>query len=190
MQCSLQSNEVSDSQSFGSATDLLEPQAVIASPCWDGAEYDCNLPVTKPSSVYLNLEDLKCFEVVEHQFHHYGITLKNAIALQPSNPAYPPRTGTNVLMGAPKNGWIEVIFSQPVCRFCCYVTSSQRTIMSAYDHQDKLLTRCSLAQSNLAGSNAQISPNAPMQIEHPNIYRVTFYALDGQLTLSDLSFGF
>ncbi|HEY9632485.1 MAG TPA: hypothetical protein V6D14_03710 [Coleofasciculaceae cyanobacterium] len=190
MQCSLQSNAVRESQTLGSATDLIEPEAMIASPCWGAAECDSNLLVIRPSSVYLNLEDLKCFEAVEHQFHHYGITFKNAIALQPSNPAYPSRSGTNVLMGAPTSGWLEAKFLQPISKFCCYVTSSQRTILSAYDHQDNLLVRCSMAGSNLAGSDSQISPNAQLRIEGSNISRITFYAFDGQLTVTDLSFSF
>ena len=188
-QCSIQWNEVSDSQVFESANDLKEPQAVSASPDWDVAEFDSNLVVIRPSSVCLNLEDLKCFEVVDRQFNHYGITLENAIAIQPSNPAYPPRTGTNVLMGAPKTGWMEIAFAQPIRQFCCYVTSSQRMLLSAYDHE-KLLTRRSLPKSNLAGSGSPILPNAPLRIEVANISRITFYAFDGQLTLSDLSFSF
>ncbi len=190
MQCSVQSNKVRDTQVFCSTTDLIEPQVAIASPCRSSAECNSNLLVIRPSSVCLNLEDLKCFEVVDRQFHHYGITFKNAIALQPSNPAYPPRSGTTVLMGAPKSGWLEVIFSQPICKFCCYVTSSQRTLLSAYDHQDTLLVHKSMTSSNLAGSDSKIPPNAQMNIEEANISRITFYAFDGQLTLTDLSFGF
>jgi hypothetical protein len=190
MQCSLQSNAVKDSQGLGVATDLIEPEAVIASPGWGTAECDSNLLVIRPSSVYLNLEDLKCFEVVERQFHHYGITFKNAIALQPSNPAYPPRSGTTVLMGAPKSGWLEADFLHPISQFCCYVTSSQRTILSAYDHQDNLLVRCSMTSPNLAGSDSQIPPNAQLTIEGSDISRITFYAFDGQMTIGDLSFSF
>lgn len=189
IQCSIQLDEVSNSNIFDSETGLKEPQAVIASPDWNVAEFDSNLVVIRPSSVCLNLEDLKCFEVVDRQFHHYGITFENAIALQPSNPAYPPpQAGTTVLMGAPKSGWLEVAFLQPVHQFCCHVTSSQRMLLSAYDHQNKLLIRSSLSKANLAGSDSPIPPNASFKIEVPNISRITFYAFDGQLTLSDLSF--
>lgn len=188
MQCSLQSNEVRDSEAFEPSTNSIEPQIIIASPCGSAVDCNSNLLVTKAAKVCLNLEDLKCFEVVEHQFHHYGIAFKNAIALQPSNPAYPSRFGTSVLMGAPKSGWLEAIFSQPVSMFCSYVTSSQRAILSAYDHQDQLLVRCSIPESNLAGSDSPIAPNAELKLEAPNIARVTFYAFDGQLTVADLSF--
>ena len=191
IQCSIQLNEVSDSNIFEPETDLKEPQAVIASPDWDVAEFDSNLVVRRPSSVCLNLEDLKCFEVVDRQFHHYGISFENAIALQPSNPAYPPpQAGTTVLMGAPKSGWLEATFLHPIHQFCCHVTSSQRLLLSAYDHQNKLLIRRSLSKANLAGSDSPIPPNAPFRIEVPNMARITFYAFDGQLTLSDLSFSF
>lgn len=190
VQCSIQLNEVSDSQVFESVTDLREPQAVIASPDWDVAEFDSDIVVIRPSSVCLNLEDLKCFEVVDRQFHHYGITFENAIALQPSNPAYPPRTGTTVLMGAPRSGWLEIAFLQPISQFCCHVTSSQRLLLSAYDHQNKLVARRSLPKPNLAGSDSPIPPNIPLKVEAPQISRITFYAFDGQLTVSDLSFSF
>lgn len=190
IQCSVQLNKVSDSEVSELATDLMEPPDVTASPYWGETEFDSNLLVIRPSSVCLNLEDLKCFEVVDHQFHRYGIIFTNAIALQPSNPAYPPRTGTTVLMGAPKSGWIEVAFSQPIRQFCCYVTSSQRMLLSAYDHQNKLIARKSLPKPNLVGSDSPIPPNALMKIEMPDITRITFYAFDGQLTLSDLSFSF
>jgi len=122
MQCSIQLNEVSDSNAFGSATDLKEPQALIASPDWDVAEFDSNLVVIRPSSVCLNLEDLKCFEVVDRQFHHYGLTFENAIALQPSNPAYPPRTGTSVLMG-----FVSSAVMSPVLSGCFCLPMTTRT---------------------------------------------------------------
>jgi hypothetical protein len=189
MQCSLQLNEVRESEACEPTTNSIEPQTIIASPCWSAVDCNSHLVVTKPARVRLNLEDLKCFEVVEQQFHHYGISFRNAIALQPSNPAYPPHSGITVLMGAPKSGWLEVIFSHPVSMFCSYVTSSQRTILSAYDCEDNLLGRASITEPNLAGSDSQIPPNAQLQIEAPNISRITFYAFDGQLTVSDLSFG-
>jgi hypothetical protein len=188
MQCTGPSNEVRGSQTDKTQINLLTPQTVIASS--SGRVADHPIPKINPSSVYLNLEDLKCFEVVDSQFSDYGIRLQNAIALLPSNPAYPTRTGTTVLMGAPKNGWLEATFTQAIRKFCCYVTSSQATTISAYDHQDKLLARQSLSGANLAGFDSHLPPNAQLLIEEPNITRITLYAFDGQLTASDLSFDF
>lgn len=192
MHCGLQSNQASDPEAFEQANDSVEPeqQVLIASPCWGVAKGDSTLLQIRPSNVCLNLEDLKCFEAVEHQFHPYGISFRNAIALQPSNPAYPPRTGTTVLMAAPKNGWLEVTFPKPVRLFCCYITSSQRTVLSAYDHQDNLLISQSLTNPNLADSDSPIPPNTQMRVEQPNISRITLNAFDGQLTVADLSYSF
>jgi len=190
IQCIRPSNKLRDSDVFEAANNLIEPQTTKGSPYWGAAECDSDLLVIRPSSVCLNLEALKCFEVVEHQFYHYGIIFENAIALQPSNPAYPPRFGNTVLMGAPRIGWLEATFPEPVNQFCCYVTSSKRTIMSAYDHQGKLLVRSSMTEANLAGSDSQIPPNAQLKIERSNISRITFYAFDGQLTINNLCFSF
>lgn len=189
MQCSLQSHEVKDSQAFKAVKGLIDTEAATTAPGWSAAKCDPNLVVIKPFSLCLNLEDLKCFEVVEHQFDQYGITFKNAIALIPSNPAYPARSGKIVIMGAPKSGWLEARFLQPVNYFCCYITSSQRTILSAYDNQDKLIVRKSMTGANLADSDSAIPPNAQMKLKEPNISRITFQAFDGQLTIADLSFG-
>ncbi|MCP2730471.1 hypothetical protein [Limnofasciculus baicalensis] len=182
MQCSLQLPEIRN-------YNWIEPQAMVASPCRSVAECDPNVVVSGHSPICLNLEDLKCFEVVEHQFHQYGVIFKNAIALQPSNPAYPPHSGTTVLMAAPKSGWLEIVLSKPITSFCCYVTSSQRTIMSLYDSQNVLIDKI-MTEPNLAGSDSSIPPNLELKIHNPNISRITFYAFDGQLTLDNLSFEF
>ena len=183
-------NKSREPKVFASSQKFVKPQMVIASPCWGTAEYDSNLVLLRASSVCLKLEDLKCFEVLERQFFPYGVTFKNAIALQPSNPAYPPPSGTKVLMAAPKSGWMEVRFSQPISTFYCYVTSSQPTILSAYDQKNTLLVNDSTAGANLASSDSEISPNILLRIEKPNISRIHFYAFDGQLTVADLCFEF
>jgi len=183
-------NKSREPKGFGSSKNFVKPQTIIASPCWGTAEYDANIVLLRASRVCLKLEDLKCFEVVEHQFRPYGITFKNAIALQPSNPAYPAPSGTKVLIAGPRNGWMEVIFSQPISSFYCYVTSSQPTILSAYDQQNRLLLNASTAGSNLATSDSEIPPNILLGVETANISRIHFYAFDGQLTIADLFYRF
>lgn len=189
-QSSLPWEEARDSEAFESAARFKESQAVMASPVREIGNSEPKRLTVKPVYARLNLEDLKCFEGVEKQFHYWGVLFRNAIALQPSNPAYPPRSGTTVLMGAPDSGWIEAIFPKPVCFVCCYVTSSQRTIMSAYDAQDNLLLRSEMPGANLAGSSSEILPNTQLSIQSPNISRITLSAFDGQLIVDDFSFGF
>lgn len=140
---------------------------------------------SQTTCIKLDLENLKCFEVVDCQFEDCGITFTNAIALQPSNPAFPPRSGSIVLMGGPRTGWMEATFKQPVCVVSCFVTSSRQAVLSAYDSQDCLLGKTEIPESNLAGSGSAVEPNRQLCLQIPNIHRVTFYAFDGQFSLDD-----
>lgn len=146
--------------------------------------------VKKPTYIRIALEDLKCFEVVENQFAHWGITFNNTIAIQPSNPAFVNQPGMTVLMGAPQHGMIEIFFESPVIFVSGLVTSSRRAILAARDREGNLLDQVQLAGPNLVGSNSSIAPSTPLSISATNIYQVTFYAFDGQLIVDDLTFSF
>jgi len=189
-QCSLPWEETREYGEASATNNFMEATARMNPAGFTSVEPELGSASSKPTSILLNLEDLPCFEVVERQFQRWGISFRNAIALHPSNPAYPPHSGSMVLMAAPKSGFLEILCQQPVRFFSCYVTSSQRTILSAYDSQDKILARAEMPGANLAGSDSQIPANAPLMLRGSNIYRITFYAFDGQLIVDDLSFGF
>lgn len=138
--------------------------------------------------IKLNLENLQCYEVVTEQFGELGIIFNNALALQPSNSAYLPRRGKMVLMASPKNGWIEANFTHPVTYFNCYVTSSQRTMLSAYNGSQELVSRIETAGANLANFESEIAPNARLTVTGSEIVRITLECFDGQLVVNDLSF--
>jgi hypothetical protein len=154
---------------------------------FEAARSDLITPI--PSSVRLDLEMLKCFEVVDRQFQSLGVTFANAIALHPSNPAFPPYSGITVLMGSPKSGWLEATFSQPVRFVSGLVTSSRRTVLAAFDQHDRPLGQVASEGPNLAGSDSDLEPNVSLSLRAENIHRITFYACNGHLTLSDFSFG-
>ena len=196
-QCSPYGDEIRNFNPADEAVDFSSSQPLVASPHRDtvGGQWDAT--PKNPTQIRLNLEDLKCFEVVERQFQHWGVTLSNCVAIQPSNPAYPPHSGTTVLMGAPRNGLLEISFERPVKSVNCYVTSSQRTVLCAFDREDNQIARVEIPSPNLAGSNSMVPPNAQLSVRSPsekqatpNIYRVSFFAFDGQLTVDDLSFSF
>lgn len=157
------------------------PKLDLANPELESSPSDC---------VSLDLEDLTCFEVVEQQFSELGVTFVNAIALHPSNPAYPPHSGTTVLMAAPKSGWFEATFRRPVRFVSGYVTSSRRTVLAAFDAEDQPLIQAESPEPNLAGLDADTQPNVQLSLRAANIHRVTFYAFDGNLTIGAFSFGF
>ncbi|WP_341525816.1 hypothetical protein WKK05_25015 [Nostoc sp. UHCC 0302] len=144
--------------------------------------------ITVPTSIYLNLEDLKCFEAVERQYEQWGVIFHNSLAIQPSNPAFPTNSGQTVLMGAPKSGFLEASFLRPVNWVSAFVTSSQRLVLSAYDRDRQLLAQTVLPGSNLANSDSTIPPNTLLSVTVNNISSVTFCTFNGQFTLDDFRF--
>lgn len=145
-------------------------------------------PFANPQQAYLDLEDLACFEVVDHQFERQGVTFTNAIALHPSNPAFPARSGQTLLMGAPHPGLIEARFHRPIGFISAFVTASRAAVLSAYDLHDRLIAETALHEANLAGSETTLPPNIELCLCTPNIHRVVFSAVGGHITIDDFSF--
>lgn len=187
---SLQSDGFAEFDTACRSMDLNGKKSVVATPERSGAGSEVRSRATVPAIVRVALEELKCFEVVEHQFAHWGVTFSNAVAIQPSNPAFFTRSGATVLMGAPKSGQIEITFKYPVHWVSGLVTSSRRTVLSAWDIDGNSIVQDEMPGPNLAGSNSPIPPSAPLRVKGPNIHRITFYAFDGQLVVDDLMFGF
>ncbi|MBH8553279.1 hypothetical protein I8751_13030 [Nostocaceae cyanobacterium CENA357] len=147
-----------------------------------------NAEFVVPGCICLNLEDLKCFESVEHQYEHWGVIFHNTLAIQPSNPAFPTLSGSTVLMSLSKGGFLEANFLQPVNCVSAFVTSSQRLVLSAYDRDRQLLAQTILPGANLANSDSAVPPNTLLSIKAPDIYSVSFCAFDGQFTLDNFRF--
>jgi hypothetical protein len=143
-----------------------------------------------PTCISLDLEDLKCFEAVERQYEQWGVIFHNCLAIQPSNPAFPTRSGLTVLMGAPKSGFLEATFLRPVNLVSTCVTSSQRLVLCAYGSDRQLLAQTILPGANLANSDSLIPPNTLLSVTANDIHSVTFCAFDGQFTLDDIRFSF
>lgn len=162
---------------------------VVASTLQEQVESaDDNAQVAVPKCICINWEDLKCFEPVEGQYERWGVIFHNALAIQPSNPAFPPHSGLTVLMGSPKGGFLEASFLYPVNCVSACVTSSQRLVMSAYDRDRQLLAQTVLPAANFANSDSALSPNTLLTVTANNIHSVTFCAFDGQFTLDDFRF--
>lgn len=138
--------------------------------------------------ILLQLDNLKCFEVVEHQYESRGVIFNNCIAIEPSNPAFPPHSGVVVLMGSPKSGLLEATFVRPVNLVSAFVTSSQQLVLSAYNRDRQLLNEAILPCGNLANSDSTVAPNTLLTVSADDIYSVSFRAFYGQFTVDDLSF--
>ncbi|MCU0518015.1 MAG: hypothetical protein MUC60_14350 [Oscillatoria sp. Prado101] len=187
-QCNVQCNGFKKPDNPEPEIGWREPPEIVASPYRERTTKEEHLLVSAPACVRLYLEDLKCFEVVDSQFEKWGVTFNNAVAINPSNPAFPPHSGSTVLMGAPKSGFVEATFSQPVRFVSGFVTSSRRAVLVAYDGDGQPVASAEIPGPNLAGSDSQIPPNAQLSVRAKNICRVTFLTFDGHLTVGDLSF--
>lgn len=143
---------------------------------------------TASKCFYLRLENLKCFEKVENQFQDLGVIFNNCMAIQPSNPAFPLRSASVVLMGSPQSGLLEASFLNPVKSVRAFITSSQRLVLSAYDRERQLVDQSVLPSANLANSDSAVSPNTLLLVSANNIHSVTFCAFDGQFTVDGFNF--
>lgn len=139
--------------------------------------------VKTSTKIRLALEELYCFEVIENQFQHLGITFNNAIALQPSNPAFVIKPTTTVIMGAPKGGHLEINFKYPVQKVCGMITSSSGTALLAYDVEGKKVGETRMSVSHYISSDALNFPHAQLKLSGFNIQKVIFETFDGQLIL-------
>ncbi|MDJ1182325.1 hypothetical protein [Roseofilum casamattae] len=146
----------------------------------------------RENGVRLDLETLQGFEAVSDRFQDRGIRFRNAIALQPSNPAYPPKLGTMVAIPGPKSGWMEIWLTQPARTVSCYVTSSRRLALTAFNDGDEEVASTELPEANLADSNSKLPPNIRLilQAKTAEIYRINFSAFDGQFSVDDFYFQF
>ncbi|PAX49076.1 hypothetical protein [Brunnivagina elsteri] len=142
------------------------------------------------SCVSLNLDILKCFESVKLQYEELGIIFSNCIAIEPSNPAFPTNEGSIVLMGAPKSGFLEAAFLNPINTAKVLITSSQRLIMSAYNRDRQLIVQNILPGANLANTDSVVPPNALLSVKAQDIYSISLCAFDGQFTIDEFSFCF
>lgn len=151
--------------------------------------------VSTVKGVRLDLEDLPSFAVVDQQYAPWGVLFSNAVAICPSNPAYPPRSGMMVLLGAPQDGWLEATFLQPVQYVSSFITSSRCTVMRAFNSRNQLVAETkSLAapdpshQYDQAAHQPTTMANLQLSLNAPNICRVTLHSFNGHLTVDDFCF--
>ena len=191
-EATLQSNKVptAEDRKFLRGNYISVEREIIDSASASQNQIDNDQEQAVPTCICLNLEDLKCFEVVERQYERWGVIFHNSIAIQPSNPAFPTHSGVTVLMGSPKSGFLEATFLRPVCSVNTFVTSSQRLVLCAYDRHNQLLTQTALPAANLANSDSALPPCTLLSLTANDIHRITFSTFDGQFIIDDFNFCF
>lgn len=143
-----------------------------------------------PECIRLNFDEFKSFETLFKQFEDWGIIFDNSLVIQPSNPAFPSRSGLKVIMASPQSGLLEVNFLRPANWVSALVTSSQRLVFSAYNQQGELLDEAVLPTANVVNSDSDIPPNTMLSVAAQEIWKVKVFCFDGHFTLDEFRFCF
>ena len=170
----------------GSAwVEFAEPRSIINADLNLKSEASArvDLPIHAPVCVRLDAEDLACFAVVNRQYEAWGVRFHNAVAIHPSNPAYPAHSGVMLLLGAPKSGWLEATFTRPAQSVSSFVISSRRTVIRAFNWQNDLVAEAE-AEANIGQGSTHLHLTSTVS----NIHRVTLESFNGQLTVDDFCF--
>lgn len=139
----------------------------------------------------IDLSQLGNFEIVQNQYEKQGIQFQNAIALHPSNPAFPPYNSNAIILGGPKSGILDIVFSHPVHTVEASVTSSGVTIMTVFNDKGDVMGTDETLGRNLADEHSPYPPHARLAVAAPgnqNIHHIRLRCGGGQLSLSNLSF--
>lgn len=129
--------------------------------------------------IELDFDNLSGFELVSNQYEHFGVRFSEAIALQPSHPAFPYRQGSFVLMPLGERTEIIAHFHRSICQTGAFVVCPKPVRLIAFDASGEPIARISTKQIQVSQGAAEIPealPRQKLEIQHPNIAKVLFGA--------------
>jgi hypothetical protein len=133
-----------------------------------------------PQLLGLDFEDLTVFEAVTEQYNHLGLHIRGAIAIDPSNPAFPPKSGSVVLMPASHEMIVTVSFDQPIAWMSVFVCSAGCVGLTAFDAAGNIVAHLNtvVSSSNLEPANKYPATWHGQQLElnRHGIARVMFHS--------------
>lgn len=141
--------------------------------------------------VELDFEDLSAFEQVRDQYSNLGIRFAGAIALQPSNPAFPPHSGSVVLMPMSHGLTLSVYLSRCIQTIGAFVTGTRQVRLTAFDCHGKAIAQSDTGARQYVHEQRQtLVPLSQQKLElaTARIARVEF-ASDSTFTLDDFFCG-
>lgn len=127
----------------------------------------------------LDFQDLTAFECVTEQYRHLGVYFSGAIALEPSNPAFPPKSTAFVLMPLGHEMMITVTFDTLASQIGAWVCGAGSVILTAFDSKGKILKQASTTASPwLALSNQEQGawPQHQLELKQHGIAKVMFHS--------------
>ena len=129
-------------------------------------------------AIRLNFQALTAFERVTEQYRHLGVRFSDAIALEPSNPAFMPKTGSFVIMPLGQEMILNASFESPTDWVGAYVCGAGSVILTAFDQTGKILAHVTKqASSSVAPSQTKGSCSwQQLELNRCGIAKVMFHS--------------
>jgi hypothetical protein len=170
------------------------PQSNLISPLRRPAIGFIQPDVAQPlqlSRTELDFEDLSAFEQVRDQYSGLGIKFAGAIALQPSNPAFVPHSGSVVLMPMTNGLSLGVYLYRTTQTVGAFVTGTKQVRLTAFDANDKVIAQSNTGARQYVQEQRQTVdplPQHKLELTALGIARVEF-ASDAPFTVDDFFCG-
>ncbi|NJL35528.1 MAG: hypothetical protein HC899_01360 [Leptolyngbyaceae cyanobacterium SM1_4_3] len=141
--------------------------------------------------VELDFEDLSAFEQVRDQYSGLGIKFAGAIALQPSNPAFLPRSGSVVLMPMTNGLSLSAYLYRTAQTVGAFVTGTKQVRLTAFNREGKVIAQSDTGARQYVQEQRQTVdplPQRKLELTAGGIARVEF-ASDAPFTMDDFFCG-
>ncbi len=170
----------------GEAMSLLESQPILSGPSdgsseatrdFGAAEGGGQIPSPRLRLFQLDFEELAAFEPVGDRYANLGIHFMGAVALMPSNPAFPPHSGSLVLMPVANQLGITVELRRPARLLGAFAIGSKPVRLTAFDKDNNRIAR---AGTEVSGENSRIGhrllalPHYRLEVQARNIVKAIF----------------
>ncbi|NET30503.1 MAG: hypothetical protein F6K19_00620 [Cyanothece sp. SIO1E1] len=151
------------------------------------------LPTLPPplELIKLNFQDLKVLEPVCEQYDQWGVRFKDAIALQPSNPAFRANMEPLVIMPSTPQSSLKAYFEQTQGKVGALVQGARRITLTAFDREGKQLDQASTSTPQYITPRLKQGKELPktrLYLEDWHIAKVIFQS-DAPFTIENFCFG-
>ncbi|MBD2186343.1 hypothetical protein [Aerosakkonema funiforme] len=146
------------------------------------------MELVSPKLIRLDFENLRPFERLTDQYRHFGVHFSSAIAIEPSNPAFTPKSGAKLLMPMGNMMSLNAFFDKPSSWVGAFVCSTRIVVLSAYDRDGNFLGQTSTISqgTNLADEQSEFCPQQ-LDLNRSGIAKVEFHSCV-PFTLDDFFF--
>lgn len=166
-----------------------QPKPMNLSPSHPGRQR-FSLPATTstlPGVVQLSFEDLAAFDQVKDQYRGLGVWFEGAIAIKPSNPLFPPHSGSLVIMPVGSHPELAVYFRHPTQMMGVFVTGARRVKMVGFDTNGNVVDQVSTSNCQYLQQDVERQEALPRQLLRLSASGIVKVVLesDGPFVLDD-----